>query len=50
MLYRTGGKLCFATIKDGTGDIQVMISRDRSGEEAPGRMEVPMSILAIRWA
>jgi lysyl-tRNA synthetase, class II len=33
MLYRTGGKLCFATIKDGTGEIQVMISRDRVGEE-----------------
>ncbi len=32
MLYRTGGKLCFATIKDGTGEIQVMISRDRTGE------------------
>ena len=27
LLYRTGGKLCFATIKDGTGEIQVMISR-----------------------
>jgi lysyl-tRNA synthetase class 2 len=34
MLYRTGGKLCFATIKDGTGEIQVMISRDRTGEQA----------------
>ncbi len=34
MLYRTGGKLCFATIKDGTGEIQVMISRDRVGEDA----------------
>jgi lysyl-tRNA synthetase, class II len=34
MLYRTGGKLCFATIRDGTGEIQVMISRDRIGEEA----------------
>ena len=33
MLYRTGGKLCFATIKDGTGEIQVMISRDKVGEE-----------------
>lgn len=31
MLYRTGGKLCFATIKDGTGEIQVMISLDRTG-------------------
>jgi len=34
MLYRTGGKLCFATIRDGTGDIQVMISLDRVGEQA----------------
>ncbi|HVB46033.1 MAG TPA: bifunctional lysylphosphatidylglycerol synthetase/lysine--tRNA ligase LysX [Streptosporangiaceae bacterium] len=32
MLYRTGGKLCFATIRDGSGDLQVMISRDRTGE------------------
>ena len=29
-----GGKLCFATLRDGTGDIQVMISLDRVGEEA----------------
>ncbi len=34
MLYRTGGKLCFATIKDGSGEIQVMISLDRVGEQA----------------
>jgi lysyl-tRNA synthetase, class II len=34
MLYRTGGKLCFATIRDATGDIQIMISRDRVGEDA----------------
>jgi lysyl-tRNA synthetase, class II len=34
MLYRNGGKLCFATIRDGSGDIQVMISRDRTGEVA----------------
>src|SRR5260370_8250946 len=34
MLSRTGGKLCFATIRDGTGEIQVMISRDRVGDEA----------------
>ena len=34
MLYRTGGKLCFATIRDGSGDIQVMVSRDRVGEQA----------------
>jgi lysyl-tRNA synthetase class 2 len=34
MLSRVGGKLCFATIRDGTGDIQVMISLDRVGQEA----------------
>ncbi len=34
MLSRIGGKLCFATIRDGSGDIQVMISADRVGEEA----------------
>jgi len=34
MLNRTGGKLCFATIRDATGDIQVMISLDRVGEQA----------------
>ncbi|MGE5291030.1 MAG: bifunctional lysylphosphatidylglycerol synthetase/lysine--tRNA ligase LysX [Micromonosporaceae bacterium] len=34
MLSRVGGKLCFATLRDGTGDIQVMISLARVGEEA----------------
>jgi len=34
VLSRIGGKLCFATIRDGTGDIQIMISRDRAGEQA----------------
>ena len=34
MLYRNGGKLCFATIRDGTGEMQVMISLDRAGERA----------------
>jgi lysyl-tRNA synthetase class 2 len=34
MLYRNGGRLCFATIRDGTGDIQVMISLDRAGAAA----------------
>src|ERR1700722_3718737 len=31
VLSRTGGKLCFATIRDGSGDIQVMISQERAG-------------------
>ncbi|WP_221461775.1 bifunctional lysylphosphatidylglycerol synthetase/lysine--tRNA ligase LysX [Streptosporangium saharense] len=34
MLSRTGGKLCFATIRDGSADLQVMISLDRVGEES----------------
>jgi lysyl-tRNA synthetase, class II len=34
LLSRIGGKLCFATIRDGTGDIQVMISEDRVGADA----------------
>src|SRR5690349_10753288 len=34
MLSRVGGKLCFATIRDGTGDLQVMISLDRVGPDA----------------
>jgi lysyl-tRNA synthetase, class II len=34
MLSRIAGKLCFATIRDGTGDIQVMLSADRVGEDA----------------
>jgi lysyl-tRNA synthetase, class II len=33
MLSRIGGKLCFATIRDGTDDIQVMISANRVGED-----------------
>jgi lysyl-tRNA synthetase class 2 len=32
--YRTGGKLCFATVRDGSGELQVMISLDRVGGEA----------------
>ena len=32
MLSRSSGKLCFATIRDGTGEIQVMISAGRVGE------------------
>jgi lysyl-tRNA synthetase class 2 len=37
ILSRPGGKLSFATIRDGTGDIQIMISLDRSGPEALDR-------------
>ncbi|WP_019813449.1 bifunctional lysylphosphatidylglycerol synthetase/lysine--tRNA ligase LysX [Saccharomonospora saliphila] len=34
MLYRTGGKLCFATLRDASGSLQVMLSLDRVGAEA----------------
>lgn len=34
MLSRSGGKLCFATLRDGTGDLQVMVSLARVGEAA----------------
>jgi lysyl-tRNA synthetase class 2 len=34
MLSRIGGKLCFGTLRDATGDMQVMISLDRVGEQA----------------
>nr|WP_104816768.1 bifunctional lysylphosphatidylglycerol synthetase/lysine--tRNA ligase LysX [Kitasatospora sp. MMS16-BH015] len=33
ILARTGGKLCFATLRDGSGDLQVMLSLDKLGEE-----------------
>jgi lysyl-tRNA synthetase, class II len=34
MLSRVGGKLCFATLRDGSGDIQVMISLAGVGEDS----------------
>jgi len=34
VLHRNSGKLCFATIRDGSGEIQVMVSLDRAGEQA----------------
>ncbi|MGP3958325.1 bifunctional lysylphosphatidylglycerol synthetase/lysine--tRNA ligase LysX [Nonomuraea sp. 3N208] len=37
MLSRVGGKLCFATLRDGEADLQVMISLDRVGEESLAR-------------
>src|SRR3984885_4890694 len=37
VLSRIGGKLCFATLRDGTGDIQGMISLARVGEDALAR-------------
>ncbi|MDQ1674978.1 MAG: lysyl-tRNA synthetase, class [Actinomycetota bacterium] len=34
MLSRVGGKLCFATLRDGTGELQVMLSLDELGEDS----------------
>jgi len=34
ILSRIGGKLCFATLREGAADIQVMISLSKVGEEA----------------
>jgi lysyl-tRNA synthetase class 2 len=34
VLKRDGGRLCFGTLRDGTGDVQVMLSLDRLGEES----------------
>ncbi|HEY0716251.1 MAG TPA: bifunctional lysylphosphatidylglycerol synthetase/lysine--tRNA ligase LysX [Streptosporangiaceae bacterium] len=34
ILSRVGGKLCFATIRDGSGDLQVMVSLAKVGEAA----------------
>ena len=39
MLNRIGGKLCFATLQDGTGQIQVMLSLADVGEEALDRWQ-----------
>ncbi len=37
LLSRIGGKLCFATLRDGSGDIQVMISLAKVGEDELAR-------------
>jgi lysyl-tRNA synthetase, class II len=34
VLKRDSGKLCFATLRDGTGELQVMLSLDRLGAES----------------
>jgi len=37
VLNRSAGKLCFATLQDGTGRIQLMLGADRIGEESLDR-------------
>jgi lysyl-tRNA synthetase, class II len=44
MLSRNTGKLCFATIRDGTGDIQVMVSLDRAGEQTLARWKADVDL------
>jgi lysyl-tRNA synthetase class 2 len=34
VLKRDGGKLCFATVRDGSGDVQIMLSLDKVGAES----------------
>src|SRR3954451_4321604 len=34
ILKRDSGKLCFATLRDGSGDLQVMLSMDKVGVDA----------------
>jgi lysyl-tRNA synthetase class 2 len=44
VLSRTGGKLCFATVRDGTGEVQVMVSLDGVGEEALARWKADVDL------
>ena len=44
VLYRSSGKLCFATIRDGTGEIQVMISLGRAGADALARWKADVDL------
>jgi lysyl-tRNA synthetase, class II len=37
VLSRNSGKLCFATIRDGSGELQVMLSFDKLGDESLAR-------------
>src|SRR5947209_19667225 len=34
IFFRNTGKLCFATLREGDAELQVMLSRDRVGEDA----------------
>ena len=44
VLFRTGGKLCFATVRDATGDMQVMVSVDSVGEESLAQWKADVDI------
>jgi lysyl-tRNA synthetase class 2 len=44
LLSRTGGKLCFATIREGEAEIQVMASLDRLGEQSLGDWKADLDL------
>ncbi len=44
MLSRIGGKLSFATLRDGTGDVQVMVSLDKVGDESLARWKADVDL------
>jgi lysyl-tRNA synthetase class 2 len=44
VLSRIGGKLCFATIRDGSGDLQVMLSLDKVGEQSLARWKADVDL------
>lgn len=44
MLNRVSGKLCFAAIRDGTGDMQVMLSLDAVGAESLTRWKAEVDL------
>jgi len=44
VLSRSGGKLCFATVRDGSGEIQLMLSLDVIGEELLARWKTDVDL------
>jgi lysyl-tRNA synthetase class 2 len=44
VLNRIGGKLTFATLRDGTGEVQVMLSLDKVGQDALDRWKAYVDI------
>jgi lysyl-tRNA synthetase class 2 len=44
VLSRTGGKLCFATLREGDHEIQAMFSLDRLGEESLGHWKADVDL------
>ena len=44
VLNRPGGKLCFAMIRDGSGDLQLMLSLDKIGEDALARWKADVDL------